>query len=162
MAASTAMDESIEVRLERRGLVLPPAPAPLANYAPFVLAGDLLFLAGQGPRQHDGSWLRGKVGQDLTVQEGYAHARLAAVNLLAAAKAALGSLDRVERVVKLLGFVNAATSFKAHPQVIDGCSDLLVDVFGESGKHARSAVGLDSLQKASRSKSKAFSRSADP
>jgi enamine deaminase RidA (YjgF/YER057c/UK114 family) len=89
--------------------------------------------------------LRGKVGDSLTIEEGYAHARLAGINLLAAAKAALGSLDRVEGIVKILGFVNTRSHFRNHPKVVNGCSDLLVEVLGEKGKHTRSAVGVDSL-----------------
>ena len=139
------MKESFELRLERMGIVLPAMSAPLANYVPAVMSGDLLFLSGQGPRKPDGSWLRGKIGDTLTIADGYEHARVAGLNLLAAAKAALGSLDRIERVVKLLGFVNATADFSGHPRVINGCSDLLVEVLDEAGRHARSAVGVGSL-----------------
>ncbi len=139
------MRESVELRLERKGILLPGSSAPLANYASAVLSGNLLFLSGRGPRDHDGSWLRGKLGDTLTINDGYGHARLVGLSLLAAAKAALGSLDRIERVVKVLGFVNATRDFSGHPRVIDGCSDLLVEVFDDAGKHARSAVGVVSL-----------------
>ena len=139
------MQESIESRLRILGVELPPTPAPLGNYVHFVLSGNLLFLAGQGARHPDGSWLRGKVGHTLTVDEAYSHARLAGLTLLSAVKAAIGTLDRVDRVVKLLGFVNATADFRDHPQVINGCSDFFVDVFGNQGKHARSAVGVDGL-----------------
>jgi enamine deaminase RidA (YjgF/YER057c/UK114 family) len=139
------MAETIENKLRDLGIVLPPTPAPLANYVPFIVAGGLLFLAGQGPRTHEGKWQVGKVGESLSVEEAYAHARLAGINMLSAARAALGSLDRVERVVKLTGFVNSTADFKDHPRVINGCSDLLVEVFGDSGRHARSAVGTNSL-----------------
>lgn len=135
----------IEERLEGLGILLPPAPAPLANYVPFVISGNLLFLSGQGPKAPEGDWLRGKVGEDTGADEAYGHARLVGIRLLAVARSALGSLDRVQRVVKVLGFVNAAPAFRDHPKVINGCSDLLVEVFGDRGRHARSAVGVSSL-----------------
>jgi enamine deaminase RidA (YjgF/YER057c/UK114 family) len=139
------MAETIENRLQALGIVLPPAAAPLANYVPFVITGDLLFLSGQGPKSPEGKWHVGKVGGDVSVEEAYEHARLAGIGLLAVAQSALGSLDRVRRVVKVLGLVNSVPVFKDHPKVINGCSDLMVKVFGESGRHARSAVGVNSL-----------------
>jgi enamine deaminase RidA (YjgF/YER057c/UK114 family) len=135
----------IEEKLKSLGIVLPPTPAPLATYVPYVISGNLLFLSGQGPKTEQSDWFRGKVGEDADVEEAYRHARLVAIRLLSVAKAALGSLDRVERVVKVLGFVNAGPAFREHPKVINGCSDLLVEVFGERGRHARSAVGVGSL-----------------
>jgi enamine deaminase RidA (YjgF/YER057c/UK114 family) len=111
----------------------------------FRLAGNLLFLSGQGPRDDNGNALTGKVGADVTVEEAYRRARLIGLQLLSATRTALGSLDRVEAVVKLLGMVNAVPEFKDHPKVINGCSDLFVDVFGDAGRHARSAVGMGSL-----------------
>jgi enamine deaminase RidA (YjgF/YER057c/UK114 family) len=135
----------VEEKLMSLGIVLPPTPAPLATYVPFVISGSLLFLSGQGPRTEQSDWFRGKVGEEVGADEAYLHARLVAIRLLSVAKAALGSLDRVERVVKVLGFVNAAPAFREHPKVINGCSDLLVEVFGEKGRHARSAVGAGSL-----------------
>lgn len=135
----------IEARLKQLGLVLPPSPIPVANYIPFVLVGNLLYISGQGPKAADGDWLRGKVGAEVTPEEAYQHARLVGLRLLAVAQSALGSLDRVERVVKLLGFVNCAPTFRQQPKVINGCSDLLVEVFGEAGRHARSAIGTNSL-----------------
>lgn len=137
---------SIDTALAARGLVLPPPPAPIANFRTFRRAGNLLFLSGQGPLEASGKLHCGKVGRDLGVAEAYRHARLTGLNLLAVAKAALGDLDRVDYVVKLLGMVNAVPDFTDHPQVINGCSDLFIEVFGnECGEHARSAVGMGSL-----------------
>jgi enamine deaminase RidA (YjgF/YER057c/UK114 family) len=136
---------SAEDRLKALGLTLPTVPVPAANYVPYRLAGNMLYLSGQGPRRPDGSFVIGKLGRELVIEQGYEAARLTGLELLAAAKAALGSLDRVEAVVKLLGMVNAAPDFGDHPKVINGCSDLFVEVFGESGRHARSAVGFGSL-----------------
>ena len=136
---------SAEERLKQLGIVLPKVPTPVANYVPYRLAGNLLFLSGQGPRDEKGNTLSGKVGAEITVEEGYKRARLIGLGLLAATRQALGSLDRVEAVLKVLGMVNAVPDFKDHPKVINGCSDLFVEVLGESGKHARSAVGMGSL-----------------
>jgi enamine deaminase RidA (YjgF/YER057c/UK114 family) len=142
----TATPESTpEARLSALGLTLPPTPRPVANYVPFRLHGDLLFLSGQGPRDHTGALRHGKVGIDVSVADARDHARLTGLNLLSAASAALGGLGRVRGVVKLLGMVNAGPDFRDHPKVIDGCSDLFVAVFGEAGRHARSAVGMGSL-----------------
>jgi enamine deaminase RidA (YjgF/YER057c/UK114 family) len=136
----------IDQRLQELGIELPSMPAPMANYVPFVRTGNLLYLSGQGPRFGDNQFKRGKVGADVTAEEAYQHARLVGIQLLAAAKAALdGNLERVRRVVKLLGMVNSTPEFEKHPQVINGCSDLFVEVFGEAGRHARSAVGMGSL-----------------
>jgi enamine deaminase RidA (YjgF/YER057c/UK114 family) len=135
-----------ESRLKELGITLPTPPTPLANYVPGVLAGNLLFLSGHGPIRTEGKpSARGKVGRDLTVEEAYRIAREVGINLLASARAVLGSLDRVTRVVKVLGMVNCADDFGDQPKVINGCSDLLVDVFGDAGRHARSAVGMASL-----------------
>ena len=127
------------------GLALPPVPVPVANYVPFRLAGNLLYLSGQGPKRLDGTYRAGRLGRDISVEEAYQEARLTGLNLLAVAKAALGELARIEAVVKLLGMVNAEPDFADHPKVINGCSDLLVEVLGEAGRHARSAVGMGSL-----------------
>jgi enamine deaminase RidA (YjgF/YER057c/UK114 family) len=134
-----------EQRLEALGLTLPPVPTPVANYVPYRLAGNVLYLSGQGPKRPDGSYRVGRLGRDISVEEAYQEARLTGLGLLAAAKAALGSLERIEAVLKLLGMVNAEPDFADHPKVINGCSDLLVDVLGEAGRHARSAVGMGSL-----------------
>ena len=136
---------SAEARLKQLGIVLPSVPTPVANYVPYRLAGNLLFLSGQGPRDEKGNALSGKVGAEITVEEAYKRARLIGLGLLAAARQALGTLDRIEAVLKVLGMVNATSDFKDHPKVINGCSDLFVEVFGEAGKHARSAVGMGSL-----------------
>jgi enamine deaminase RidA (YjgF/YER057c/UK114 family) len=132
-------------RLRALNLRLPEAPKPIANFVPAVREGSLLFLSGQGPI---GPGIRhtGTVGTDVTVGEAYGHARLTCLNLLAVLEDSLGSLTRVKRIVKVFGMVNAAPSFAEHPKVINGCSDLLVEVFGaEVGRHARSAVGMGSL-----------------
>jgi enamine deaminase RidA (YjgF/YER057c/UK114 family) len=132
-------------RLAELGIVLPPSPAPVANYVRAVRVGNLLFLAGHGP-QKDGALSHiGKVGRELTVQQGQEAARLVGLNLLASMREALGSLDRVKRIVKVLGMVNSAPGFTDQPKVINGFSDLMVEVFGEAGRHARSAVGLAEL-----------------
>jgi enamine deaminase RidA (YjgF/YER057c/UK114 family) len=136
---------SAEARLKQLGITLPNVPTPVANYVPYRLAGNLLFLSGQGPRDEKGNALSGKVGAEISVEEGYKRARLIGLGLLAATRQALGSLDRVEAVLKVLGMVNAVPDFKDHPKVINGCSDLFVEVLGEAGKHARSAVGMGSL-----------------
>jgi len=136
---------SAEARLRQLGLVLPNVPSPVANYVPFRLAGDLLFLSGQGPRDDQGKALTGKVGADVTVEEAYRRARAIGLQLLSTTRQALGSLDRVEAVLKVLGMVNAVPEFKDHPKVINGCSDLFVEVLGDAGRHARSAVGMGSL-----------------
>jgi len=134
-----------EQRIASMGLILPTAPNPMANYVPFRWAGNLLFLSGQGPRKPDGSFEVGRLGKNATVEDGYRAARLTGLQLLAVAKSAIGELSRVEAVVKLLGMVNAEPDFTDHPQVINGCSDLLVEALGEAGRHARSAVGMGSL-----------------
>jgi enamine deaminase RidA (YjgF/YER057c/UK114 family) len=131
---------SAEARLKELGIVLPPLPKPVANYLPYRLAGNILYLAGQGPREN-GVNLSGKLGKDITIEEGYRRARLVGLGLLAAMRDALGSLDRVDYIVKLLGMVNAVPDFNDSPKVINGCSDLFVEVFGDAGRHARSAVG---------------------
>ncbi|GGH29421.1 hypothetical protein GCM10007036_39330 [Alsobacter metallidurans] len=134
-----------EEKLASLGLTLPSAPVPVANYVPFRWAGNLLYLSGQGPKRTDGTYKAGRLGRDMTIEDGYAEARLTTLNMLAVAKQALGELSRIEAVVKLLGMVNAEPDFGDHPKVINGCSDLLVEVLGEAGRHARSAVGMGSL-----------------
>lgn len=134
-----------EQRLEKLGLILPQPPVPVATYVPWRFAGPMLFLSGQGPRLPDGSYSIGRLGLTADVAKGYSDARITGLQLLATAKAALGELSRIEAVVKLLGMVNAEPEFCDHPKVINGCSDLLVEVLGEAGKHARSAVGVGSL-----------------
>jgi enamine deaminase RidA (YjgF/YER057c/UK114 family) len=144
--AFATVDTSPEARLRALGIELPRSPPPVANFVPYVREGSLLFLSGQGPMRADGYEPHGKVGRDFTTEQAYVHARMTGINLLAVMREALGSLDRVRRVVKLLGMVNAVPEFDAHPRVINGCSDLFLEVFGpERGRHARSAVGMGSL-----------------
>ena len=136
-----------EARLKELNIALPPPSMPVANYVGAVRTGNLLFVSGHGPLRRDGQpSARGKVGAELSVEQGYQLAREVGVNLLATTRAALGSLDRVKRVVKVLGMVNSADGFADQPKVINGFSDLMVQVFGEAiGKHARSAVGMAEL-----------------
>ena len=136
---------SAERRLRELGLDLGAVSAPVANYVNAVRTGNLLFLAGKGPRAVDGKRPQGKVGRDYTAEEAYQHARSVGMDLLAVMRAELGSLDKVKRVVELLGMVNAVPEFQDHPKVINGCSDLFVEVLGDAGRHARSAVGMGSL-----------------
>ena len=138
----------IENKLNAMGLELPPIPTPAANYVPAVQTGSLLFLSGHGPGVvTDGKvqYIRGKVGRELSVEEGYEAAKQVMLNLLQTIKAAIGDLDKVKRIVKLLGFVNCTEDFLHQPQVINGASDLLVQLYGERGRHARSAVGMYQL-----------------
>jgi enamine deaminase RidA (YjgF/YER057c/UK114 family) len=135
-----------EKRLKELGIRLAPVTPPVANYVNAVRTGNLLYLAGKGgPPGPDGKRPQGKLGREYTVEQGYRHARDTGLEILAVIRSELGSLDRVKRVVKVLGMVNAVPEFADHPKVINGCSDLLVEVFGERGKHARSAVGMGSL-----------------
>ena len=135
----------VEAKLKELGLELPPTPKPAANYVGAVHTGNLLFVSGHGPTKDGKFAYIGKVGKDLSVEQGYEAARLVALNCLASAKSVLGDLDRITRVVKLLGMVNCTEDFSEQPQVINGASDLLVRLFGESGRHARSAVGMQAL-----------------
>lgn len=134
-----------EARLAELGITLSVPASPVANYVNAVQSGNLLFLAGKGPKKEDGEYITGKVGEDLTVEEGYEAARLVAINQLAVLKAELGDLNRVKRIVKVLGMVNCGPGFGDQPEVVNGFSDLMVQVFGERGKHARAAVGMGSL-----------------
>jgi len=134
-----------EQRLKDLGLALPPPQTPVANYVRAVRTGTLVFLAGHLPVEHDKIVYQGKLGRDMDVETGYRAARLVMLNCLASLKEAIGDLDRVKRVVKLLGMVNSAPDFAEQPQVMNGASDLLVQVFGERGRHARSAVGMAGL-----------------
>jgi enamine deaminase RidA (YjgF/YER057c/UK114 family) len=135
-----------EARIKELGLSLPQPPKPGGNYIPGVRVGNLLYLSGHGPSRVDGvPAARGKVGRDLSVEEAYKVAREVGINLLGTARSLLGSLDKVKRVVKVLGMVNSAEGFGDQPKVINGFSDLMVEVFGENGRHARSAVGMAEL-----------------
>jgi enamine deaminase RidA (YjgF/YER057c/UK114 family) len=132
---------SAENKLRELGITLAPVTPPVANYVNAVRTGNLLFLAGKGPA----SGVVGIVGREISVEQAYGHARTTGLNLMAVMRDELGSLDRVKRIVKVLGMVNAVPGFTDQPKVINGCSDLFVEVFGERGKHARSAVGMGSL-----------------
>ncbi|MFN3292651.1 MAG: RidA family protein [Gemmobacter sp.] len=139
------MTASFEARLAELGLTLPAAPAPAANYVPYVISGNMLYVSGQ-ISQDDGGLIKGRLGADLDVEAGAAAARRCALSLMAQAKAACGGdLGRVARVVKLVGFVNSTPEFTDQPKVINGASDLMVAVFGDAGRHARSAVSAASL-----------------
>ncbi|KEO52646.1 RidA family protein [Thioclava pacifica] len=134
----------IEARLAELGITLPEAPMPAANYVPFVRTGNQLFVSGQISNGPEGLIL-GKLGESMDVAEGAMAARFCGLALIAQAKAALGDLDKIKRVVKLVGFVNSTVDFTDQPKVVNGCSDLMVEVFGEAGRHARSAVSAASL-----------------
>ena len=131
-------------RLEKLGIILPNAPAPAANYVPWAISGNLLYISGQISKDGD-ELLCGKLGDSVSVEQGQAAARVCAINIMAQAKAALGNLERVSRVVKLGAFVNSTSEFIQQPQVVNGASDLIVEVFGEKGKHTRAAVSCPSL-----------------
>ena len=134
-----------EARLKALGIELPTPPRSLGTYVTAARSGNLLFLSGHGPVKDGRVVHQGKVGRDLTIEQGQEAARLTGLNLLATARDALGSLDRVRRVVKVLGMVQCADDFTEHPRVINGFSDLMVEVFGEAGRHARAAVGMGTL-----------------
>ena len=136
---------SAEKKLKELGISLPQPPRPVANYVPAVRVGNLLFVSGHGPFNDGKIKISGKLGKELTIEEGYQAARNVALNCMASIKATLGDLDKVKRVVKLLGMVNCTEDFKDQPKVINGASDLLGEVFGDAGKHARSAVGMQAL-----------------
>lgn len=139
------MTSMIEARLEDLGIALPEAAAPAANYVPFALTGNQLFVSGQLPMSNGKVQVTGKLGEELGIEDGKSAAKLCAVNLLAQAKAATGDLDKVVRLVKIVGFVNSTGGFTDQPQVINGASDFLVEAMGELGRHARSAVSAASL-----------------
>jgi|SRR4051812_42925335 enamine deaminase RidA (YjgF/YER057c/UK114 family) len=136
---------SAEQVLKESGIVLPDCPAPKGNYVPGLVHNGILYLSGQGPLLENGEFATGLVGRDLTVDQAYHHARLTGLVLLSAARHILGTLDRVERVLSVFGMVNAIEGFGDQPRVINGCSDLFVEVFGAAGQHTRAAVGMGSL-----------------
>mgnify|MGYP006085729439 FL=1 len=136
---------SFEEKLKELGIELNSPPSPVANYIPVQQTGNLIYLSGQGPRDKSGNFITGKVGEDISADEAYDLAKNTAINLISVMKSYLGSLDRIEKIVKVLGMVNSTPDFKDHPKVINGCSDFFVEVFGEKGRHARSAVGMGSL-----------------
>ena len=139
------MAQDAEAKLKEKGIVLTAPTAPVATYVNAVRVGNLLFLSGKGPTKPDGSNITGKVGKDLTIEQGYEAARLTAINHLSVLKAELGNLNKIKRIVKVLGMVNCTDDFKDQPKVINGYSDLMVEIFGDKGKHARSAVGMNAL-----------------
>jgi enamine deaminase RidA (YjgF/YER057c/UK114 family) len=145
MASFTLFAQDAETRLKEKGIVLSPPTSPVANYLNAVRIGNLLYLSGRGPSKPDGTFITGKLGKDLTIEQGYEAARLTAINCLSVIKTELGSLNKVKRVVKVLGMVNCTDDFKDQPKVINGYSDLMVEIFGDKGKHARSAVGMAAL-----------------
>ena len=134
-----------EEKLTAKGLVLPPPPAPIANYVRAVRSGSMVYVAGTGPDRDGAPLWRGKVGREYSVEQGYQAAQSCALNMLASLKEEIGELSKVKRIVKLLGMVNVEPEFGDQPKVINGASDLLVELFGDKGKHARSAVGMGSL-----------------
>lgn len=137
--------QDAEQKLKEKGIVLTPPSKPVANYVNAVRVGNLVYLAGKGPKRPDGTDITGKVGRDLTIEQGYEAARTVAVQHLAVLKAELGSLNKVKRIVKVLGMVNCESNFTDQPKVVNGYSDVMVEIFGEKGKHARSAVGMYAL-----------------
>lgn len=141
-------DYNPEARLQELNIELPAAPNPVANYVNGVQTGNLIFLAGKGPRYANGVEITGKLGDDISLKKGYEGARLTAINQIAVLKEMLGDLKRVKRIVKVLAFVNSTPDFIEQPQVINGFSDLMVEVFGERGIHARAAIGVATLPRA--------------
>lgn len=145
LPVSLLLAQDYDAKLKELRIELPEVGKPIANYVKAVRTGNLLFLAGHGPNKADGSWITGKVGKDLTIEQGYEASKLTTINILATIKAELGTLNKVKRIVKVNGMVNCTPDFTDQPKVINGCSDLLVAVFGEAGKHARAAVGMNAL-----------------
>lgn len=141
----TQAQNTPEEKLKAMGIELPVPSKPIANYVKYVRTGNLIYLSGHGPTKADGTNITGKVGKDLTLEQGYEAAKTTGISLIATLKDAVGDLSKVKRIVKVLGMVNCTDSFTDQPKVINGFSDLMVAVFGEKGKHARSAVGMNSL-----------------
>ena len=135
----------IEKKLKELNLTLPELPTPVANYVPAVKSGNLLFVSGHGPGRGEEKLYKGKVGEDLTWEDGYKSARQTALCLLSTIKGAIGDLDKVKRIVKIVGFVNCTENFTDQPKIVNGASDLFVEIFGDKGKHARAAVGMQQL-----------------
>jgi enamine deaminase RidA (YjgF/YER057c/UK114 family) len=143
--SAVAQKVDFDKKLKDLGVTLVAPAKPIANYVKAVRTGNLIFLAGHGPVKPDGTYVTGKVGSELTIEQGYEAAKLTAIQLLSTLKGEVGDFNKVKRVVKVLGMVNCPADFGDHPKVINGCSDLLVAVFGDKGKHARSSVGMNSL-----------------
>jgi enamine deaminase RidA (YjgF/YER057c/UK114 family) len=142
---TAAQKTDFDKKLTELNIQLIPPSQPIANYVKAVRTGNLLYLAGHGPSKADGSLITGKLGKDMTIEQGYEAARQTAISLISTLKAELGDLNKVKRIVKVLGMVNCTPEFGDQPKVVNGCSDLLVAVFGDKGKHARSAVGMNAL-----------------
>lgn len=145
LSISTINAQTPEEKLKNLNITLPTPSTPIANYVKYVRTGNLIFLSGHGPSKTDGSYITGKLGRDLSIEEGYAAAKLTGIALLATLKSAIGDLSKVKRIVKVLGMVNSVDSFTDQPKVVNGFSDLMVAIFGDKGKHARSAVGMAAL-----------------
>jgi enamine deaminase RidA (YjgF/YER057c/UK114 family) len=143
--ASALSAQTPEQNLKAKGIELPLVPKPTANFVNAVRTGNLVYLAGKGPLKKDGTYITGKLGKDVSIEQGYEAARLTAINQIAVLKDFLGDLSRVKKIVKVLGLVNSSTDFYDQPKVINGFSDLMVEIFGEKGRHARSAIGVASL-----------------
>ena len=137
--------QDAETKLKEKGIVLSTPSNPVANYVNVVRVGNLLYLAGKGPLKADNTYVTGKAGRDLTIEQGYEAARLTAIAHLSVIRNEIGSLNKVKRIVKVFGMVNCTEDFKDQPKIINGYSDLMVEIFGDKGKHARSAVGMASL-----------------
>lgn len=137
--------QSPSENLKKLGIELPPVSAPIANYVKYVQTGNLVYLSGHGPLQNNGNYTIGKLGKNVSNEQGYEAARITGIQLLATLQSAIGDLSRVKRIVKILGLVNCTDDFTEQPKIINGCSDLMVAVFGEKGKHARSAIGTNAL-----------------
>ena len=144
-AAANCLAQSPEERLAKMNIVLNKPAEPIASYVHVVRVGNLFFLSGKGPQQPGGEYIKGKLGADLTIEQGYEAARLTAINQLAVLKGALGELSKVKRIVKVNGYVNSTPEFFDHPKVINGFSDLMIEVFGEKGRHARTSLGVAAL-----------------
>ncbi len=140
-----AIGQTPEEKLSQLGIELPKLPDPIASYVHVVRTGNLLFLSGKGPQQSSGEYIKGKLGKDLSTQQGYEAAKLVGILQLAAIKGAVGDLSRVRRIVKVNGYVNSEPNYYDHPKVINGLSDLMIAVFGEKGKHARTSLGVAAL-----------------
>ena len=140
-----AAGQTPEMNLKALGIELPKQSAPIANYVNYVQTGNLIYFSGSGPRVEDQGYIKGKLGKDLTVQQGVEAARMTAINLIANLKTAIGDLSKVKKIIKVLGMVNCSENFTEQPAVLNGFSDLMVQVFGEKGRHARSAVGMNAL-----------------
>ncbi|MCV0368595.1 RidA family protein [Filomicrobium sp.] len=139
------MSDDVKSRLKAKGLTLPSAPAAVANYVPYCVVGDLLYISGQISKAADGSLIAGKLGADLTVEQGMEAAAACALNILAQTNAAVRDLNRIAQLVRITGYVNATPDFTDHPRVVNGASDLFVELLGDAGRHTRAAVGVSSL-----------------